>query len=64
MQCFSKLCKKEKGLKEELAKAETAVIYELRALTESVHHLWYHQSLMQWNINFALLNIKQEPLYL
>lgn len=46
MQCFSKLCKEERGLKEDLAKAETAVIHELRALTESVDHLCYHQSLM------------------
>lgn len=46
MQCFSKLCMKERGLKEDLAKAETAVIYELRALTESVHPLCYLQSLM------------------
>lgn len=31
---FSKLYKEERGLKEELAKAETAAIHELRALTE------------------------------
>lgn len=36
MQCVSKLCKEERGLKEELERAETAVIYELRALREYI----------------------------
>lgn len=43
---FSELCKEERGLKEELARAETSAIHELRALRESVHYLCYHQSLM------------------
>lgn len=43
---FPKLCKEERGLKEELARAETSAIRELRALGESVRYLCYHQSLM------------------
>lgn len=39
---YSKLCNEEKGLKEELGKAETNVIHELRALAEQVRYLCYH----------------------
>lgn len=36
---YSKLCNEERGLKEELGKAETNVIQELRALAKQVHYL-------------------------